>query len=111
MLKLEFSYRFYTQTNADFYSDLFSRPDEQNFVGRDKELSEFLDHTAGIAVSYEVLDKGWGYIDSASLNLKYNRIWFDYDNFTDVRGNPAVGEEPKYDFDADVIQFYGSIWF
>jgi len=108
---LEFSYRYYTQTDASFYGDLFERPDQQNFMGRDKELSEFTDHTVGFALSYDVLENGWGYLDKASLNFKYNHIWFDYDNFTDVRGSPAVGQEPTYDFDADVIQIYGSVWY
>ena len=107
----ELSYRFYTQTDAEFYGDLFERPDQQNFMGRDKELSEFTDHTVGFALSYDVLEDGWGYLDKATLNFKYNHIWFDYENFTDVRGNPAVGQEPKYDFDADVIQIFGSIWY
>jgi len=107
----ELSYRFYTQTDADFYGDLFERPDQQNFMGRDKELSEFTDHSVGFALSYDVLENGWGYLDKATLNFKYNHIWFDYENFTDVRGSPAVGQEPKYDFDADVIQIFGSIWY
>jgi len=107
----ELSYRYYTQTDADFYGDLFERPDQQNFMGRDKELSEFTDHSVGFSLSYDVLENGWGYLDKATFNFKYNHIWFDYDNFTDVRGNPAVGQEPKYDFDADVIQIFGSIWY
>lgn len=107
----ELSYRYYTQTDADFYGDLFERPDQQNFMGRDKELSEFTDHSVGFALSYDVLENGWGYLDKATLNFKYNHIWFDYENFTDVRGDPAVGQEPKYDFDADVIQIFGSIWY
>ena len=37
----EASYRFYTQEHADFYSDLFERRDQQNFLARDKELSTF----------------------------------------------------------------------
>jgi hypothetical protein len=80
-------------------------------MARDKELSEFDDHTVGFALSYDVLENGWGYFNRATLNFKYSRIWFEYDNFTDVRGNPPVGQEPKYDFDADVIQLFGSVWY
>ncbi len=107
----EVSYRFYTQTDADFYADLFTRPDQQNFMARDKELSEFEDHTVGFALSYDVLENGWNHFSRATLNLKYSHIWFDYDNFTDVRGNPPVGNEPNYDFDADVVQLFGSVWY
>jgi len=106
---LEFSYRYYTQTDASFYGDLFERPDQQNFMGRDKELSEFTDHTVGFGLSYEVLENGWGYLDKASLNFKYNHIWFDYDNFTNIKKNPTINQEPTYDFDADVIQIFGSL--
>ena len=38
---VEVAYRWYDQSAADFYSDLFPRADSQNFVGRDKELSTF----------------------------------------------------------------------
>src|SRR5512145_2515890 len=37
----DIGYRFYSQNNADFYRDLFDRPDQQNFLARDKELSTF----------------------------------------------------------------------
>ncbi|WP_455233777.1 DUF3570 domain-containing protein [Thiogranum longum] len=103
----EVNYRYYTQTDAEFYGDVFARPDEQNFVARDKELSEFEDHTLGFAISYDVLDKSWGYVDKATLNFKYHHIWFEYDNFTDVTDSSF----PAYEFDADVFQIFGSIWY
>jgi len=109
---MEFSYRYYQQTDAEFYADLFQRPDQQNFVGRDKELSEFSDHTIGFGISYDVLDKGWGYLDRATLNFRYHHIWFDYDNFSDVRNGELPGfGAPSYDFDADVFQLFASIWY
>ena len=37
--------RSYSQTKADFYSDLFSRSQFQNFMARDKELSTFTSQT------------------------------------------------------------------
>jgi hypothetical protein len=104
---LELRYRYYTQTDADFYSDVFRFPNQQNFMARDKELSEFTDHTLGFAVSYNVLKKNWGYIDKATLNFKYDHIWFDYDNFTDI----TKSDLPSYEFDADVIQLFVSAWY
>ena len=103
--------RYYQQTDAEFYADLFTRPDEQNFVARDKELSEFKDYSVGFGVSYNVLKEGWGYIDKATLNFRYNHIWFEYDNFSDVSSGLIPPQAPKYDFDADLIQLFGSIWF
>jgi hypothetical protein len=103
--------RYYQQTDAEFYADLFTRPDEQNFVARDKELSEFKDYSVGFGVSYNLLKEGWGYIDKATLNFRYNHIWFEYDNFSDVSTGLLPPQAPKYDFDADLIQLFGSIWF
>ena len=41
----DLSYRFYTQSAADFYNDLFPYESAQNFLARDKELSTFNSHT------------------------------------------------------------------
>ncbi len=109
--RLELSYRFYTQSEADFYSDLFPRENYQNFLARDKELSQFHDHSIGFGVAYDVLENGWGMLDRVSLNARYNRFWFSYDNFRDLTRSAAVGEEPTYEFTADVIQLYLSAWF
>ena len=81
-------------------------------MGRDKELSEFTDHTVALSARYEILAKGWRYMDKATLNLRYQRIWFDYDNFSDVRDGqlPGFGAS-TYDFDADVLQVFASVWF
>ena len=108
---LDIGFRYYQQTHADFYADLFDRPDQQNFMGRDKELSEFQDYTVGFALSYELLDKGWGYIDKATLNFSYDHIWFQYEDFSDVRGGVIPPAASEYDFTADVVQVFGSIWY
>lgn len=109
---LEAKYRYYTQDKAEFYSDLFSRPDAQNFMGRDKELSEFHSHTASIGLSYDFIQDGWSVIDRGSINLLWKHIWFNYDDFRDIRDTSAApGKEELYDFDADVLTAFVSIWF
>lgn len=108
---LDINYRFHTQSAADFYGDLFSRPDEQNFQARDKELSKFKDHTLGFGVSYQILDKGWSFIDKASLNARYSHVWFLYDNFSDTTKGTSPADEPDYEFDADVLQLFFSLWY
>lgn len=109
---LEGSYRYYTQSGADFYSDLFPRQDSQNFMGRDKELSTFDDNSVGFRLSYDFLRNGGDTIDKGSINLAYDHIWFNYHDFRDLRsaGYPA-GSEPLYQFSADVVQIYLSVWF
>ena len=115
---IDVGYRYYTQTAADFYSDLFPFEDAQNFLARDKELSTFTSHTIRFGVTYDLLEDGWRFVDKATINFFYDRMMFDYDDFRDLRGvdeNGAPlfppGSEPLYSFSADVIQLFISIWF
>jgi hypothetical protein len=111
-LLLEGNVRHYTQTAADFYSDLFPFANAQNFMARDKELSTFSSNTLGIKVSYDVVKNGWRAIDKGSINLAYDMIWFDYEDFRDARITGVTpGTEPLYSFSAGVLQLYLSLWF
>ncbi|MFO7602612.1 MAG: DUF3570 domain-containing protein [Gammaproteobacteria bacterium] len=103
--------RTYSQTRADFYSDLYAGQDAQNFLARDKELSTFSDLTLGFAVSYEFAKGGWGFIDKASANLGYDRIQFDFEDFRDLRSGGTVGSEPLYSYSANVLRLFVSIWY
>lgn len=110
---LELGLRYYQQTQADFYSDLFPfggplNP-PQNFFGRDKELSTFSDYTINIGVSYKF--ENLGFVEKATANLFYSHIQFDYDNFTDVSDKPTIGNEPLYSFSAGVTRLFFSFWF
>lgn len=107
---LEFKYRYYTQSEADFYSDLFPYANAQNFLSRDKELSSFTSHTFGIGASYE-FKRSWGFIDRGSISLYLDHIRFAYDDFRDVTASGAVGEEPLYEFSANVIKLFLSVWY
>ncbi len=111
-LILEFTYRLYDQTKADFYSDLFPFENAQNFLARDKEMSTFSSNTLGLGVHYEFLKNGTGLLKRGSLNLSWDYIDFQYDDFRDltVTGVPP-GQEPLYQQDANVIRAYVSIWF
>jgi hypothetical protein len=108
----DLTYRFYQQKSAYFYSDLhaFQAVDESDFRGRDKELSEFNTQTLGFGVSYQFAISTH-LIEKSSINLQYDFIQFDYDNFSDTRDQVALGEEPLYEFDAEVIRLYLSIWY
>lgn len=105
-------YRFYTQNSADFYSDLYPRENFQNFLARDKELASMTSNTLGFGVAYAFKPGRIEFLSKASLNLRYDRIMFDYGDFRDLRvtGVPP-GTEPLYSFDADVIRFFFSGWF
>lgn len=103
--------RYYKQSAANFYADLFPRFDYQNHMTRDKQLSDFHSSTFGAGISYEMpFHSTW--IDKGSLNLYWDHIKFDYSDFHDARvKGVTAGTEPLYSFDADVIRFFLSIWY
>jgi len=108
----EVHFRTYAQTKADFYNDLFPFQQAQNFLARDKELSTFNNSTIGFGVSYEFAKGEGGSIDKASVNFKFDHIEFVYEDFRDARQTSfAAGSEPFYQFNANVMQLFLSIWF
>ena len=107
----EAGYRWYDQTAADFYSDLFPRADAQNFLARDKELSTFTSHMFSLGATYELSSLGWERIQRSTVNLFYDRINYQYDDFRDIRTGGAPGAEELYSFDADVFRLFISGWF
>jgi hypothetical protein len=107
----DISYRYYTQTAAEFYSDLFAGENFQNFLARDKELSTFSSHSLKLDATYKFPVQFWDLLEKGTLNLSYNHIMFEYDDFRNALEGDVAGTEPFYDFSADVIQFYVSFWF
>lgn len=111
-LVVDVHYRYYTQDAAEFYSDLFPRENFQNFLARDKELASLTSHTLGFGVAWEFKAPKVGFFDRTTLNLKYDRILFRYDDFRDLRATGlAPGSEPLYEFDANVVRLFVSGWF
>jgi len=45
------------------------------------------------------------------VNLFYDRIRYEYDDFRDVTAGGAPGTEQLYGFDADVLRLFVSGWF
>jgi hypothetical protein len=110
---VDLKYRYYQQSAADFYSDLFlfASQDDKDFRARDKELSDMSSQTVSLYVSYE-RKIGFGPMDKAGLSIQYDRIMLDYDNFSDLRDTEALpGEERLFDMDADVIKLLLTIWY
>ena len=104
--------RFYSQDKADFYSDLFARSRFQNFMARDKELSTFASQGLRLGASYDIVRGGWKFVERGTVNLIFDHIVFDYEDFRDLRGAGALaGQEPLYTFDANVFQVFVSFWF
>ncbi len=111
-LTLEAKYRYYDQSAADFYSDLFPFQSAQNFLARDKELSSFTTHTVGGGASYEFKPTWIPFIEKAEVSLFGDFIAFRYDDFRDVRvTDVAPGEEPMFEFDGWVVRAFISFWY
>jgi len=114
--------RYYTQTKADFYADIFPRADFSNFMARDKELSTYSAVTAGLVATYEFKFERFPWLSKGALNLRYDHMSVNYDDFRDARysfgsfgtlpDEPlAPGTEPLYKLEADIFQFYISAFF
>jgi hypothetical protein len=109
---IEGKLRSYSQTKADFYNDLFSRSRFQNFMARDKELSTFSSVTLRLGGSYNIVRGGWKFIERGTLNVVFDHMMFDYEDFRDLRAASVTpGSEPLYTLDANVIQLFASFWF
>ncbi|HEY1725849.1 MAG TPA: DUF3570 domain-containing protein [Steroidobacteraceae bacterium] len=109
---LEASARYYWQTAANFYSDLFPYQNSQNFMSRDRELAQFHSLTLGLGASYEFHPAWPRWIDKGTLNFNYNRMRIDYLDFHNNLILSAVpGDEPLYTLDASVMQFFISFWY
>ena len=55
---------------------------------------------------------GWRFVERGTLNVIYDHIIFDYEDFRDLRNVAVIpGTEPLYGFDADVFQVFVSFWF
>jgi len=108
---LEANYRWYDQTAADFYSDLFPYANSQNFLGRDKELSTFQSQMVTVGATWRLPALNWGGIERSTVNVFYDHALYDYADFRDALKGDSVGTEPLYHFSADVLRVFFSVWF
>ncbi len=108
-------FRWHDQTSAHFYRDLFLRPQETNFRGRDKELSPLTSYTLKLQAAYEFInddgDPAWGFVKRAKVTASLNMLSIDYHDFSDLTALQPIGQEPLYQLDADVFQIYFSFFY
>ncbi|HTB65663.1 MAG TPA: DUF3570 domain-containing protein [Steroidobacteraceae bacterium] len=110
------SVRFYTQTHADFYSDLFASANQQNFMSRDRELASFNSYTIGAGASYQFRVPYASWISKSTANIRFDHLMFDYKDFRDaLLIDPAkgvfAGSEPLYSVQINVLQAFLSIYY
>jgi hypothetical protein len=104
-------YRWHDQTGAHFFRDIFPRSEATNFRGRDKELSPLTSQTVRFSVAYEFLSDGMGFLDKGTVNFSLDHLMIDYEEFRDISTGAALGDEPFYHLDANVLQLFVSIWY
>jgi hypothetical protein len=107
--------RYYKQTAATFYSDLFPFAGSQNFTARDQNLAALDNSTIGAKVTYAFWPEGWKVFKRGTVTFDASRIRFNYLDFRNIKdfGVPqyAPGEEPLYQFNANVFQIFVSVYF
>jgi hypothetical protein len=80
-------------------------------VGRDKEPSTFHSRMFTVGATWQLPPLRWGGLERSTVNLFYDYALYDYADFRDILKGGAPGEEPLYNFDADVIRLFISAWF
>ena len=109
----EGKFRYHTQTGASFFRDVFDRAQQTNFRGRDKELSPLTSYTFHTKVTYDFIDtnKGWGVFKRGTLNLSYDHLIVDYDEFRNASLGLPLDQEPLYQLKANIWQVFVSFWY
>jgi hypothetical protein len=108
--------RYYKQSAASFYSDLFPFAFSQNFTARDQNLAALDNTTIGGKVTYALLPDGWKVFKRGTVTADVSRIRFNYRDFRDIKDfgvaqGFAPGTEPLYQFNATVYQLFLSMYF
>jgi Protein of unknown function (DUF3570) len=105
--------RWYTQTHANFYSDLYPYANYANFMARDRELATFTDWTIGAGAAYQFNVPGAPWISKSTANVRYDHLFIDYKDFRNalLASEYGAGNEPLYKLNANIFQIFVSIWF
>ena len=109
--------RYYRQNAANFFADIYPRPNFANFMARDRELAAFQSYTVGAGVTYQfsgIPHLPW--ISKSTLNLRFDHLIINYSDYRnalliDVANKVLPGQEPLYSLDANVLQLFFSIWY
>lgn len=106
--------RYYTQNAATFYSDIFPRLNYQNFEARDRELAAFNSYKVGIGASYDFTVPRAPWINRSSANIRLDHLLINYEDFRALMPTEVdrPGDQPPlYRLNANILQFFVSIWF
>ncbi|MFL0803603.1 MAG: DUF3570 domain-containing protein [Agarilytica sp.] len=118
----EFRYRYYEQTKASFYSEIFDFQNQFEFKASDKEMSDFHNTTIGFGITWEFNKRWIPGVDKMTVNLFSDFVSYEYENYLDKRQSAPgsgpdggrlfnPGDEPAFAFDAQITRFFISIWY
>jgi hypothetical protein len=98
--------RYYTQTRADFYSDLFPFIDAQNFLARDKLSSTFNDWSVRLGGSWQ-----WRYSQKFShvVSAYADHVQYNFLDFKNALVKVAPSAQPLYSYSANVFMLQYSL--
>lgn len=89
--------RYYTQSHASFYSDLFPRYNSQNYLARDRELSSLYTESLSGVLTYELPKARWSFIKRSTASLHLEGLLYRYRDFLNASvKNVVPGTEPRY---------------
>jgi Protein of unknown function (DUF3570) len=114
---LDGNIRYYRQSAASFYSDLFPYANYSNYMARDRELAAFHSITLGAEASYAFSIPRLTWVQKSTATLSFDRMMINYLDYRDAlysKFDPGVikaGDEPLYALDASIFQAYVSLWF
>ena len=110
------TFRYYTQTHADFYSNVFQFSNQFNFMSRNRELATYYSYSIGAGATYQFTIPRVRFIQKSTINLRYNHLFLDYKDFRNaLLVDPAAGvsieNAPLYSVGINIVQLFFSIWF
>ncbi len=109
---VDFTYRHYQQGHASFYSDMFSAPNQQNYMARERMLAAQTNDAIGLAVSFDLYKSKHRFLHKLSGAVHYDYAMYKLKDFRDTSLQGfAMGNEPLYDYNANVVQATLTAWF
>jgi hypothetical protein len=112
MWTVDAAYRYYTQTRADFYSDLFPFIESQNFRARDRNLATFDTNTIHVGVTYALGTMPWAWVQKATASVFYDMIQYNFKDFRNgLMDTQFAYQQPLYTYRAGVMQVFFSVYF
>lgn len=118
-LLLEIKARTYNQSKADFFYSYVTNDVVREYVGSDKELSNYSSNSFGLGFTYE-FDYKIPHTEAIKLSVFWDFLQFDYEDYRDqclstddyCGTQPAqltkypLGQEPSYAFEANVLRLF-----